>query len=195
MEKKRRKIVKGKVENWKWKDGKVQKWGEDLCLVVFFFFFFAFHFSKQRKFVLDVPKWKFSTGKKDFMLGEKIRKNYFAPSEKNFLLRPCQQTLKITWPTKILMLFLSSLDNFLYLFKKRRKKSVDNFEMEHKTYYLWLGVQLVHPEKGIFICQIWNFQEIWFHIINIYIYIYKLPIYLLPAVTSFHNNKKVYLPQ
>ena len=37
MEKKRRKMVKRKVENWKWKEGKVTKWGED---------FFFFHFSK-----------------------------------------------------------------------------------------------------------------------------------------------------
>ena len=54
----------------------------------FFFFSFAFHFSKRRKFVLGLPKWNFSTGKKAFHAGKKIRKNDFAPSEK-FLLRPC----------------------------------------------------------------------------------------------------------
>ena len=77
----RKKIVKGKVENWKWKEGKVPNWGED------FFFFFAFHFSKRWKFVSGVPKWKFSTGKKNFTR-KKIRKKDFATSEKNFLLRP-----------------------------------------------------------------------------------------------------------
>ena len=41
MEKKRRKIVKGKVKNWKCKKGKVPKWGEDFC---FFFLFFVFLF-------------------------------------------------------------------------------------------------------------------------------------------------------
>ena len=45
-------------------------------------FFFAFHFSKWQKLVLGVPKWKFSTGKKGFHGGKKIRKNDFAPSEK-----------------------------------------------------------------------------------------------------------------
>ena len=40
----------------------------------FFFFFFAFHFSKRRKFVLGVPKWKFSTGKKDFTPGKNQEK-------------------------------------------------------------------------------------------------------------------------
>ena len=55
--------------------GKVIKRGEDL-------FFFAFHFWKRRKFVLGLPKWEFSTGKKHFTPGKKIRKNDFAPSEK-----------------------------------------------------------------------------------------------------------------
>ena len=45
------------------------------------FFFFAFHFSKPLKFVLGLPKWKFSTGKKHFTAGKKLRKNDFAPSE------------------------------------------------------------------------------------------------------------------
>ena len=42
---------------------------------------FAIHFSKPLKFVLGLPKWEFSTGKKAFQAGEKIRKNDFAPSE------------------------------------------------------------------------------------------------------------------
>ena len=65
------KIVKGKVE-------KIQNEERP----PFFFFFFASHFSKSVKFVLGLPKWKFSTGKKLFTLGKKIRKNDFAPSEK-----------------------------------------------------------------------------------------------------------------
>ena len=49
-------------------------------LLFFFFFFFLFfffvllfflHFSKRLKFVLCVPKWKFSTGKKAFHAGKK----------------------------------------------------------------------------------------------------------------------------
>ena len=58
----------------------------NLITSIFFtriFFFFAFHFSKPLKFFLGVPKWEFSTGKKHFMPGKKIRKkNYFVPSEK-----------------------------------------------------------------------------------------------------------------
>ena len=69
IEKKRRKIVKGKVENCKGKCGNVTKWGEwgeGICFCfcfcfgvfvfffVFLFFFFASHFSKPLKFVLDL---------------------------------------------------------------------------------------------------------------------------------------------
>ena len=45
------------------------------------FFFFAFHFWKRRKFVLGLPKWEFSTGKKHFTPRKKSE-NDFAPSEK-----------------------------------------------------------------------------------------------------------------
>ena len=55
-----------KVENWKLKQENVIKRGEDL---------FAFHFWKQQKFVLGLPKWEFSTG-------EKNQESNFAPSEK-----------------------------------------------------------------------------------------------------------------
>ena len=63
MEQKRRKIGKGKVENRKWKEEKLQN--EEGT----FFFFFAFHFSKPQKFVSGLPKWEFSTGKKHFTPG------------------------------------------------------------------------------------------------------------------------------
>ena len=70
------------------KEGKVKMEGGESSKIrkirrgSFFFFFFAFHFSKRLKFVLGVPKWKFSTGKKAFHAGKKIKKNDFAPSEK-----------------------------------------------------------------------------------------------------------------
>ena len=60
-----------KMEGGKWKSYKINEERTPF----FFFFFFASHFSKPPKFVLDLPKWKFSAGKK-------IRKNGFAPSEK-----------------------------------------------------------------------------------------------------------------
>ena len=43
----------------------------------------SFHFLKWLKFVLGLPKWKFSTDReKAFYTGKKIQKNDFAPSEK-----------------------------------------------------------------------------------------------------------------
>ena len=57
MEKERREIVKGKVENWK-------------C--------FAFHFWKPLKFVWGLPKWKFLPAK-SILHWEEIMKSDFAP--------------------------------------------------------------------------------------------------------------------
>ena len=54
---------------------------------VFFFFFFAFYFSKPLKFVLGLPKWKFSTGKKHFTPGKKSEKMTLPP-QKNLPVTP-----------------------------------------------------------------------------------------------------------
>ena len=67
----------GKLEMKAGKRSK-KRWG----LFFFFFFFFCFSLWKRRKFVLGLPNWEFSTGKKAFHAGKKIRKNDFAPSEK-----------------------------------------------------------------------------------------------------------------
>ena len=94
IENKRRKIVKGKVENWKWKWEKLLTELKELWtffFFCFFCFFFAFHFWKRRKwrkYVLDLPKWEFSTGKKTFHAG----KNDFAPSEKSACYAPVGNT-------------------------------------------------------------------------------------------------------
>ena len=48
---------------------------------------FCFHFSKPLKFVLGVPNWKFSTGKKHFTLGKKSGKMTLPP-QKNFSVTP-----------------------------------------------------------------------------------------------------------
>ena len=61
--------------------GKLLKSVEDL------FFFFFFHFWKRQKFVLGLPKWEFSTGKKHFMPGKKSGKMTL-PLRKICLLRP-----------------------------------------------------------------------------------------------------------
>ena len=72
-----------KKENWKRDGGKLKKeggkvteWGEFFFSFLFFsfFFFFAFHFSKPLKFVLGLPKWVVSTGKKHFTQGKKSGK-------------------------------------------------------------------------------------------------------------------------
>ena len=59
---------------------KVTKCGEDFF---FFFFFFAFHFSKRLRFVLGLPKWKFS-------IGEKLGK-ITLPPQKNFPVTPLRR--------------------------------------------------------------------------------------------------------
>ena len=70
MEKKRRKIEKGKVKNWKWKEENLQNMERNFILFFCFFYFFIFLFfffcfSKPLKFVLGVPNG-FSTRKKHF---------------------------------------------------------------------------------------------------------------------------------
>ena len=45
------------------------------------FFFFAFHFWKRRKFVLGLPKWEFSTGKK-ISRREKNQEKWLCPLRK-----------------------------------------------------------------------------------------------------------------
>ena len=47
---------------------------------------------------------------------------------------------RTAWPTWILMLYLSSLDNLLQDTYIIFQKSIDNFEIAQKTYYK-LGVQ------------------------------------------------------
>ena len=58
------------------------------------FFFLACHFSNPLKFVLGLPKYKFSTGKKHFTPGRKIRKTDFAPSEKSSCYTPALDARK-----------------------------------------------------------------------------------------------------
>ena len=82
FEKKRRKIVKGKVENWKLKNGsrKIIKSGEDL--LPFFFFLFCFSLLKTTEICFGSTKMGIFYQEKTFHAGKKIRKNDFAPSEK-----------------------------------------------------------------------------------------------------------------
>ena len=81
IEKKRKKIEKAKVEieNGRWKSYKMRRGPS------FFFFFLLTVFSKPLKFVLGLPKWKFSTVK----TGKKIQEKWLCPLRKIFLLRSC----------------------------------------------------------------------------------------------------------
>ena len=74
---------KGKSKKGRWKiieGGKVTKRGE-YPFFFFFFFAFAFHFSKCLKFVLSLPKWEFSTGKRHFRPGKKSGKMTLPPQK------------------------------------------------------------------------------------------------------------------
>ena len=100
IEKKRRKIVKGKVENWKWEKEESYKMRRGpflllllLLLFFFFFFFLLLTFQNQKNLFWVYQNGNFLTGK-SISRKEKIRKNGFAPSEKKkkkkkILLRPC----------------------------------------------------------------------------------------------------------
>ena len=73
MEKKKRKIVKGKVENWKWKEEKRPNWGEDL-------FFFK---MTNKNLFWAYQNINFPPGKRNTRWG-KIRKKWFCPLRKKF---------------------------------------------------------------------------------------------------------------
>ena len=102
IEKKTRKIVKGK---WTigMEVGKVIQRGEDFFF--FFFFFFPFHFWKWRKFVLGVPKGEFSTEKKHFTPGKKSGK-LLCPLRKICLLRPWWYIRNDSLPRKVIVWML-----------------------------------------------------------------------------------------
>ena len=78
IEKKRRKIVKEKVEieNWRWKSYKMRRG-------IFFFFFLplTFQMMKSTKICFGSTKIEIFYREKAFHTGIKIRKNDFAPSE------------------------------------------------------------------------------------------------------------------
>ena len=87
----------GKLGNGSRKSYK-KRWGLFPFFVVFFvlfcfvlFFFFAFHFWKPRKFVLDLPKWEFSTGKNISRRGKKSGKMTLPP-QKNMPVTPLVST-------------------------------------------------------------------------------------------------------
>ena len=81
----------------KMEGGKVTKWGED------FFFFFP----KPLIFVLGLPKWEFSTGKKYFTSGKKSWK-ITSPPLKKFLVRLCKIYQSLLFSILFLTLILFS---------------------------------------------------------------------------------------
>ena len=90
MEKKRRKIENGKVENWQWKVEKLQNEERTFFFFFFFFlsfsFFFFFFFSSFCYSLFKTTEICFGSTKIGIFYGEKAfdaGKNDFAPS-KNF---------------------------------------------------------------------------------------------------------------
>ena len=67
MEKKRKKTVKGKVDNRKWKEDKVPKWGP-------FFLFFCFSLFKMTKICFGCTKMEIFYRKKENTPGKKSAK-------------------------------------------------------------------------------------------------------------------------
>ena len=91
MERKRRKMQKGKVENWKWKELKVKKWGDFLSFffVSLLLFRFCLVFTFQNHWIcFGSTKMGIFYREKAFN-ARKNEENDFSPLRKIFLLRPC----------------------------------------------------------------------------------------------------------
>ena len=88
MEKKWRKIEKGKVGNLKWKEVKLQNQNEES---IFFFFFFAFHCLKFKttENCFGSTKMEIFYWKNAFHAGKIIMKKWLCLLWKIVLLRPC----------------------------------------------------------------------------------------------------------
>ena len=81
MEKKRKKIVKKKVENWKWKEGKLQN--EETIL-----FFFFFPLFKMTKICFGSTKMDIFYWEKSISHREKNQEKWLCPFRKICLLSP-----------------------------------------------------------------------------------------------------------
>ena len=79
LEKKRRNIIKGKMENWKWNKGKVGKWNERRKMRRRFFFFFFFSLFKTTKTCFGSTEMEIFYREKKFHAGKKIRKMTLPP--------------------------------------------------------------------------------------------------------------------
>ena len=86
---KRRKIEKGKVENWKCKQEKLQN--EERTF--FFFFFSLFTFKNHWNLF-----WVNQNG--NFLPGKKYQEKWLCPLRKIVLLRPCYQMDRVKQPSK-----------------------------------------------------------------------------------------------
>ena len=90
-EKKTKKGKGGKLKKGRRKSSKKRWWSVFFfvlfcfvfvfCCFCFCFCFFAFNFSKRLKFILGLPKWEFSTGKKHFTPGKKSGKMTLPPQK------------------------------------------------------------------------------------------------------------------
>ena len=109
MEQKRRKIEKGKVENWKWKEEKLQNEERTFSFSFFlffflsfffflffflFFFFFAFIFENHWNLFWIYQNRNFLPGKSISRRG-KNQEKWFCPLWKVFLLHPWSQIREV----------------------------------------------------------------------------------------------------
>ena len=100
-------------------------------------FFFAFHFWKQWKFVLGLPKWEFSTRKKHFILGKKSGK-ITLPPQKNMPVTPLIKgwimCLLFTYP---LLHWIPGLSS------KKKGRNSSNCSTVGLSYFSDIGLQAV----------------------------------------------------
>ena len=89
LRRKEGKLLKGNCKIWNGsRKSYKNRWGP-------FFFFFAFHFWKQKKFVLGVPKWEFFLPRKSISC--RVKKNqekWLCPLRKNMPVTPLNLTTK-----------------------------------------------------------------------------------------------------
>ena len=105
MEQKRRKIEKGKMEKWKWKEEKLQNAERT------FFFLFCCSLFKTTEICFGSTKIGIFYREKAFYTGKEIGKDYFVPSEKCSSYAPVPNS----WLTIFILQFNCSIHLILQL--------------------------------------------------------------------------------
>ena len=132
------------------KVGKAIKRGEDLFFS-FFFFFLLFTFENDGNLFWDYQKWKILYREKAFHVGKKIRKDDFAPSEKNMPVTPLIETSifpgNLTWKLFCVTVVDTNIENLKSLHTFLNKYLYDMLMKFEQNRSLWS--ELVKQLKGI----------------------------------------------